>query len=696
MIMASYLDYARRDGDRPERWPNLREAAAKPWMGQTAVIGRRPWLVVGFDGEMYELENEFGDRMRSNKFEVLEYESANNKLVAATRIEGSPLDAGFKLVGGKAIGSLDFDRESYEWGVLTEEGTVVNVESHVVELEDADWKVADTMQYEVPFDPEPGLGQETEMGEHLCPECGSHEIGWGDDVAYCEDCGWHGQWDEVLTDQDRYNDMVEDSPRFDAREDDDWQYAAAERHPLEGAPDKVVEIFSRLVNEGMGRGETPEEKKVSCVAMAWAAYRKDKKSRTLGKEAEAKTIEAEAQEALAAGKEDKAQELQDRAEETRSQKSQVERYKHQGNLAKRDVFGVGYDSINDDSVSDRKDNAEPLKCPNCGSHTVELKNSENTEFHCLACGEHFKHDVIKNPSAPEEKKGSKESGPYETIKNVKDDLVGMRCPRCGANSKLKDGDKCPECGYTYKRTSSTFQLVDSDGKPVASGHYYNLHGDKYKIPDVIKVLDITSDHVVATIDDNTTPLKLTASEIESGGYSFEPLPIHSNIEKHDLREAASFNDPAPALHSPEKMPGYAPRNLGDLDELGYSPSEPGDPEFGGNQYTLPTPSGGTLWVRENSTGEVTGWSVPSFDGGPGQWSTRDLEKVQSQVDAARTQNVRGEPTGIQGKTARRAFTPGEQKKLIEEKGNARNRDKLRLEDSHYIESTLKDDPDFLF
>lgn len=652
--MASYLDYARRDGDRPERWPNLREAAAKPWMGQTAVIGRRPWLVVGFDGEMYELENEFGDRMRSNKFEVLEYESDNNKLVAATRIDGSPLDSGFKLVGGKAIGSLDFDRESYEWTVLTEEGTVVNVEARVVELEDADWKVADTMQYEVPFDPEPGLGRETEMGEHICPECGSHEIGFGDDVAYCEDCGWHGAWDEVLSDQDRYDDMVEDSPRFDAREDDDWQYAAAERHPLEGAPDKVVEIFSRLVNEGHGRGETPAEKKASCVALAWAAYRKDKKTRTLGKEAEAVAIEEAAQEALAAGKKDEAQKLQERAAETRAQKNQVERYKHQGNLAKRDVFGVGYDSINDDSVSDRKDNAEPLKCPNCGSHTVELKNTEGDEFHCLACGEHFKHNVIKNPSAPEDKKGS------------------------------------------------VFQLVDSDGKPVASGHYYNLHGDKYKIPDVIKVLDITSDHVVATIDDNTTPLKLTASEIESGGYSFEPLPIYSNIEKHDLREAVGMDD------GPLELSRGGPRNLGDLDELGYSPSEPGDPEFGGTQYTLPTPSGGTLWVRENGTGEVTGWSVPSFDGGPGQWSTRDLERVQSQVDEARAKTVRGQPDlegyvdeqerqqRTFGKVARRAFTPGEQKKLIEEKGNARNRDKLRLEDSHYTESALKDDPDFLF
>ena len=48
------------------------------------------------------------------------------------------------------------------------------------------------------------------------------------------------------------------------------------------------------------------------------------------------------------------------------------------------------------------------------------------------------------------------------------------------------------------------------------------------------------------------------------------------------------------------------------------------------------------------------------------------------------------------KTARRSFSPTEQKNLIEEKGDARNKDKLRLDDSHYTESHVEDDIDFLF
>jgi hypothetical protein len=64
------------------------------------------------------------------------------------------------------------------------------------------------------------------------------------------------------------------------------------------------------------------------------------------------------------------------------------------------------------------------------------------------------------------------------------------------------------------------------------------------------------------------------------------------------------------------------------------------------------------------------------------------------VDSARVEAVKANP--VLAKEARRAFTPAEQKKLIEEKGTARNKAKLRLEDSHYVEATVEDDPDFLF
>lgn len=798
MIMASYLDYAGRDGERSERWPNLREAAARSFMGQTAVIGRRPWLVIGFDGEMYELENEFGERMRTNQFEVIEHQSNNNRLVASTRIEGSPLDAGFTLVScGCDVGALDFDRESYEWSVLTEKGDIIDIEARVAELEDADWKVADTLH-----NPDPDLARDTDVSEYYCPECGSPDIDFGDDVAYCLNCGWHGHQDEVHTDADRSYDHAEENPRLDPYDRDDWQHAGSmdkgspyPENSEKNAPDhsppnhkwpkKVNEIYNACMREDRGRGDTKEEKESSCAAIANAQYNKMKKGRSSGRAAEADAIEQDAAKARAAGDAKKAAELKDLADQKRVAKivrrgdqycvvsesgnkdlgcsdsmegakkrlKEVEYFKHQGNVAILDTFGANYDAIGD-GPSDRLDNVKPLKCPNCGSHTVEMLNTEGDQFHCLACGKKFKHEVIKNPSAPKEKKG-KTAGipPAQGLEYYTPDAVAETLPvshetgmklwqlvteleQQGQGAPIggdrhdpygEHGTPMVEDPYSQRDVISegrgnmvsiwdrltpaeqeeinaayakefegywkgaTFQLMDSDGNPVSSGHYYNLHGDKYKIPDVIKVLDITPEHVVATVDDNATPLKITSADVESNGYSFEKLPIYSNVEQHDLREAVSWLDgdllsDQPVYDQPILRSEQRPDNAGPT----YSPVTDRETEF-----TLPTPSGGTLWVRADNDGRVTGWSVPSFDGGPGQYSNRDLDHVQSMVDQERARAVRSEPS--LAKTARRAFTPGEQKKLIEEKGNARNKDKLRLEDSHYTESAVEDDDlDFLF
>jgi ribosomal protein L37AE/L43A len=637
--MATYLTYANRDGDRPERWPNLREAASKPWMGQTAVIGRRPWLVVAFDGEMYELENEFGDRMFTNKFEILEYESDNNRLVAASRITGSPLDVGMRLAACDcAIGPIDFNRETYEWSVLNDEGEVVDIARHVAELEDADWKVAETIKVAVGYDPATHGEGLSDLREHqyYCPECGASDIDFGSDIAYCENCGWHGSQDEILTDHDRAYDRAEEAPRREQYADDDWQYGSVhEAAPadysgkddpgspkhMKGAPDKVSEIYNACMREDRGRGDTLEDKKSSCAAIAWSTYKKEKKTRTLGAEKGtrvAKIVQENGKFCVKSEDGKKNLGCSDTMEGAKKRLREVEYFKHQGALALIDLDL--FDKVAEqEGISDRLDNPTdgPLKCPNCGSHTVELRNSEKMEFGCHACGKTFKHKVIKNPRAPKEKKGAIEI------------------------------------------------VMDSDGRPIASGQYYNLHGDKYKIPDIIKVLEIKDGHIVATVDENPTPLKISAEDIKSNGYSFEALPITSHIE---AQMGEGFYEPVDSKVA----------DVVDQDNVA-------------NEYTLPTPSGGMLWIRENHTGQVTGWSLPSFDGQPGTWSNRDLDRVQSQVDSARAVSA-----SKMSKTAGHNYTPDEQKSLIEERGTARNKDKLRLDDSHYVESNIEDDLDFLF
>ena len=58
--------YDAPDWLRPKEKENLKEAASKPWMGLTAVIRDEPWLVIGYDGVNYTLENTNGHTVQLN------------------------------------------------------------------------------------------------------------------------------------------------------------------------------------------------------------------------------------------------------------------------------------------------------------------------------------------------------------------------------------------------------------------------------------------------------------------------------------------------------------------------------------------------------------------------------------------------------------------------------------------------------
>lgn len=631
MTMTTWLDHI-PDDMKPERWPNLKEAAAKGYMGQTAILGKRAWLVVGFDGELYELEAENGERMKALNFLVSEYQSDNNRIVAASRVQGSPLGRGMKLADCNCtVDKLKHDEETGEWDVHDEKGEVVSVADLVDTLDEMDWRVDESVAEPTEKKARAVIGGDFESlvdAGYSCPECGSGNCDGEHGEAWCEDCGYVGDESEFLEYEPDATEVGLQPPYAAVYEEDNWQFES--------------------------------------------------------------------------------------------------------------------DHDDAEGVSDREDAEDGvLKCPKCGSHTVEytvLDQKGPSTFHCLACGNLFKHQVVVNSKA------------------------------------------------------ATVIVTDSDGKELKEGHYYTLHGAKYKVPDVIKVTEIRDGVVYAMVEENPHPLTITSSDVESQGYSFEPLPINGT-------RTADFNFEGVS---------WAPGGMGEM------PYEPGQgmralpapaPEL------ISTPGGGSLWVQKDASGSVVGWSVPSADGQPGQFSTRDLEKVQAMVDAgtfgfreepgvdeaeyvptastkeglgitdtaddhdklfsdvikalgykrvtletndkirefvqanspADLKNVahasdqwreivsslassylenitdgekdmdapgdetledlgipeegedyfRKAPKDASTKEARRKFTPGEQKKLIDEPGEARNRHKLRLEDSHYIdaESSVDDDSD---
>ena len=132
--------YAYRDPNR-EAHLNLKEAAQEAWRGLTAYVQGQPYLVIDKEGSTYTLEGEDGSTLKLQQFEW-EPGSDYNKLVAASRLEESPLAEG-RSFDGIFMGKLAF--EDGRWEVLTDDGSaVVPIDEFVEHLASTNWiKVAD-------------------------------------------------------------------------------------------------------------------------------------------------------------------------------------------------------------------------------------------------------------------------------------------------------------------------------------------------------------------------------------------------------------------------------------------------------------------------------------------------------------------------------------------------------------------------
>lgn len=120
--------YAYEFLDRPESFPNLRHAAQAPWRGLTAFIQGRPFLVIDKDSSTYTLEGEDGNTIKLERFIWSGTVSDEDRLVAASRIAGSPLRRG----------TLYYD-DVEGWLVIDDDGKRFNVETAVKHLEKFNW-----------------------------------------------------------------------------------------------------------------------------------------------------------------------------------------------------------------------------------------------------------------------------------------------------------------------------------------------------------------------------------------------------------------------------------------------------------------------------------------------------------------------------------------------------------------------------
>lgn len=260
-----------------------------------------------------------------------------------------------------------------------------------------------------------------------------------------------------------------------------------------------------------------------------------------------------------------------------------------------------------------------------------------------------------------------------------------------------------------------------DGQPLTEGQEYEMHSDEYSIPDVIRVEQVKSGELVYTITGEYSELEdtntITPEEVEQRGIKFLPVggeqpvedapesteptatsrvPITTNVLAHEQAIDVELADgrvvAAKIIGGKLIIPKTAWQQVDD----GILVADPGDRANGATvvevdnlshhlddgrilpaEEVRPEPPKEAAWLLEgtNISAVPAPWEneLPDLTGG-------SLEQI-----------VAGEPQGTDRdwlvadlpRTAGAKFSPSEQRTFIEEQGEARNLDRLDLEDTHY-------------
>lgn len=378
-------------GQLPDAYLNVKEAAKEPWRGITAWIQGMPHLIVDRDGENYIIESEDGQTLTTNAFERWASATDQSRLVAASRVEGSPFTHGSK-VGGWEVGNLVFFEG--EWQVRAGNSSIaLPLERMVEDFDSRKWaKVAD-------------------FGDEMtCPDCGSHDIvpsqGYDHSMWECLNCGKEGYAEEFedpnaddRADRSFYDFDFESAVESSVKTAATFEYQLPPHgiHFRTHAEMKRAGLTATVTYPGGVSPEFPEGLVAEVPgpsAMDQMAYSMDAEMEGIPLDTITVTVDTP-----------------DDPEQVRALFDQL------GGRTAAKVADIGQQ----DTVDTRK---KALTCPRCGSHTLRAfpPDGNETTIVCLTCGNEFERKVMKNPEA-----SVKEAlGPtYPTDPAAKSQIIGL-------------------------------------------------------------------------------------------------------------------------------------------------------------------------------------------------------------------------------------------------------------------------------
>lgn len=332
------------------------------------------------------------------------------------------------------------------------------------------------------------------------------------------------------------------------------------------------------------------------------------------------------------------------------------------------------------------DNIAP-KCPKCDSHTTGIDATEDgAECHCHNCGNTWSKDDITL-------KADVAEHPHD--QPILDHGTGV--------------DETLDSPHPDADNDLTW--TTPDGQALTPGQEYEMHSQDYSIPDVIRIEETKPGELVYTITGEYSELEdrtsITPEEVKRQGITFIPVGGDGQpVEELDVTE------PTPASRVPittnvdvelsdgrtvqAKLIGgklIIPKTAWQQSDDGMLVAESGDQANGATVVEVDNlthhlddgrilPGEEVYPTEKVEPPKEASWLLEgtNVSAAPAPWETPlpDLTGGDMVQEDDGSWLMDGLP-----KTAGARFSPGEQRKFIDEDGEARNLDRLDLEDTHY-------------
>jgi DNA-directed RNA polymerase subunit M/transcription elongation factor TFIIS len=284
-------------------------------------------------------------------------------------------------------------------------------------------------------------------------------------------------------------------------------------------PAEVNSIYNACMREGNGRGDSDEDKKSSCAAIAWAQYKKTVKNKGKGNTKPDKESSFQKQSFI--------EEIASFLSKLIDSVSNIKASGAMDKLLDAAVNPANPLSYVDDFAAAAAGGMHSLQS---GDKVGSIRDILPLIVQSIVTG--ITHPVV---ASYHQQRFASRTKPLNDGQGINEPWLGkgyeghpVMCYMCGNQRSASLGTRCEHCGYvlSVRRDSPPKnEAAFLKSSALQRGEWYTMSSPDYKVPDVIQVIDVDDQEVTAAIegdDKGLFPITLKHEEIEREGYLFEP------------------------------------------------------------------------------------------------------------------------------------------------------------------------------